>query len=300
MFSLPNQQSHKLSFSKSSLTSNRSLQLIFSDVWTSPILSKDNFKYYLILVDHYSRYTWMYRLQRKSQVKEVFIAFKSLVEKRFQQQIVTLFTDNGGEFLALRSYLSEHGISHLTSPPHTPKHNGLVERKHRHIVETGLTMLSKASIPKSYWPFAFAAAVYTINRLPTPVLELQSPYEKLFGDKPNLDRLRVFGCSCYPWLRPYNRHKLDDRSQRCVFLGYSLTQSAYYCLHKDTGRVYTSRHVQFDESTYTLHWITTSFAIRYKLAFSESLTCQQKINLQMPLLNLCHDNTFNIQGSSLV
>lgn len=96
--------------------------------------------------------------------------------------------------MVMKAYLQSHGISHLTSPPHTPEHNGDAERKHRHVVETGLTLMSQASMPKTYWPFAFGAAIYLINRLPTPNLEYQSPYEKLFQKAPNYNRLRVFGC----------------------------------------------------------------------------------------------------------
>ncbi|CAA7032774.1 unnamed protein product [Microthlaspi erraticum] len=240
-------KSHKIPFSKSTITSSRPLEYLFSDVWSSPILSHDNFKYYVIFVDHFTRYTWLYPLKQKSQVKQTFIAFKSLVENRFQHKIGTLFSDKGGEYVALREYLSTHGISHLTSPPHTPEHNGMSERKHHHVVEMGMTLMSTASVPKQYWPYAFAAAVYLINRLPFPVIELCSPFQKLFGVAPNYDKLRVFGCACYPWLKPYNRHKLEDKSLRCVFLGYSNTQSAYYCLHLPFGRLYTSRHVQFDE-----------------------------------------------------
>ena len=92
--------------------------------------SIDNYKYYLVLVDHYTRYTWLYPLKLKSQVRDTFKAFKSLVENYFSTKIGTLFSDNGGEFIALRSILTEAGISHLTSPPHTPEHNGIAERKH--------------------------------------------------------------------------------------------------------------------------------------------------------------------------
>lgn len=180
----------------------------------------------------------------------MFIAYKALVENKFQAKIGTLFSDNGGEYIALRSFLAEHVISHLTSPPHTPQHSGVSERKHRHIVETGLTLLSTSSMPKEYWTYAFTAAVYLINRLLSPTISMQSPYQKLFGEPPNYEKLRVFGCKCFPWLRPYTKHKLQPRSTECVFLGYSPTQSAYYCLDTTTGRVYTSRHVQFVETEF--------------------------------------------------
>nr|BAM42649.1 Polyprotein [Arabidopsis thaliana] len=252
-------KSHKVPFSNSTITSSKPLEYIYSDVWSSPILSIDNYRYYVIFVDHFTRYTWLYPLKQKSQVKDTFIIFKSLVENRFQTRIGTLYSDNGGEFVVLRDYLSQHGISHFTSPPHTPEHNGLSERKHRHIVEMGLTLLSHASVPKTYWPYAFSVAVYLINRLPTPLLQLQSPFQKLFGQPPNYEKLKVFGCACYPWLRPYNRHKLEDKSKQCAFMGYSLTQSAYLCLHIPTGRLYTSRHVQFDERCFPFS--TTNFGV---------------------------------------
>lgn len=135
-------------------------------------------------------------------------------------------------------------------PPHTPEHNGVSERKHRHIVETGLSLLSHAGMPRSYWTYAFSTVVYLINRLPTPVLNMTSPFAKLFGTTPNFDKLKIFGCLCFPWLRPYSTHKLDNRSTPCVFLGYSTSQSAYLCLQPTTRRIYVSRHVQFDEQVF--------------------------------------------------
>src|SRR5690606_29702732 len=90
-------------------------------------------------------------------------------------------------------------------------------------------------------------AVYLINRMPTPNLFLKSPFECLFGSIPNYSKLKIFGCLCFPWLRPYASNKLDSRSTPCIFLGYPTTQSAYFCLDITTTRIYTSRHVIFHE-----------------------------------------------------
>ena len=79
-------------------------------------------------------------------------------------------------------------MSHLTSPPHTPEHNGYAKHHHRHIVETGLSLLSHALMPLTYWSFAFSTAVYLINRLPTPTLDLISLYHKLFVTPPNYSK----------------------------------------------------------------------------------------------------------------
>jgi histone deacetylase 1/2 len=72
------------------------------------------------------------------------------------------------------------------------------ERRHRHLVEIGLTLLTDAHMPLSYWPYAFQTATYLINRMPTSTLNNQSPFEKLFNQRPNYLKLKQFGCICYP------------------------------------------------------------------------------------------------------
>ena len=243
-------KSHKLSFSTSTITFTRPLQIIFSDVWTSPIMSYDGFKYYVIFVDYFTKYIWLYPLKQKSHVNDIFVRFKAITEKHFNQNIHTLYYDNNGEYVALTNLLAFHGISHLTTPPHTLEHNGFSERKHLHIVETGLTLLSRASIPLCHWTHAFATTVCLINRMPTPTLNLSSPYQKIFASPSNYSKLKVFGCLCYPWLRPYTHHKLEPRSKPCVFFGYSLTQSAYLCYDPSTSKLFVSRHVRFIESIF--------------------------------------------------
>ena len=142
-------------------------------------------------MDHFTRYFWFYPLKQKLEVKETFIRFKSIVEKYFDKTIKTLYSDNGGEYIALAHFLSTNGISHLTTPPHTPEHNGFSECRHLHIVETGLALLSHASLPLTYWPYALATSVYLINRMPTPTLNLSSPYEKIFSTTPNYSKLKI-------------------------------------------------------------------------------------------------------------
>ena len=91
-------KSHKLSFFQSTIVSSQPLETIFSDVWTYPIISTNGFKYYVIFVDHFTRYIWFYPLKQKSEVKDIFIRFKALVEKHFDKPIKTLYFDNGGEY----------------------------------------------------------------------------------------------------------------------------------------------------------------------------------------------------------
>ena len=88
-------------------------------------------------------------------------------------------------------------------------------------MDTGLTLLARPSMHLKYWWEAFEAAVYLINRLPTPVLQNCSPFEQLYRCSPDYTFLKVFGCDCYPNLRSCNAHKFQFLSSECVFLGYS-------------------------------------------------------------------------------
>lgn len=124
-----------------------------------------------------------------------------------------------------------------------------MEHKHRHIVESGLTLTAQASIPLHYWGDAFFTAVFLLNRLPTKSLSNVSPHEMLFNKHSNYMFLHVFGCLCFPHLRLYNTHKLAFQSSPCVFLDYCSSYHVYRCLHA-SGRVYISRHVIFHENVF--------------------------------------------------
>jgi hypothetical protein len=91
-------------------------------------------------------------------------------------------------------------------------------------------------MPLKYWDEAFLAATYLINRTPTK-LSFDTPINTLLGAHPDYSSLRVFGCACWPNLRPYNSHKLQFRSTRCVFLGYSNMHKGFKCLDLSSGRI---------------------------------------------------------------
>ena len=189
-------KAHQQPFRVTSLQSHVPLELIYTDVWgPASYTGIDGSRYYLLFVDHYTKYMWFYPMVNKSGVSSIFPHFKKIVETRFQAIIKTLYSDNGGEFIALKSFLSLNGITHYTTAPHTPQQNGVSERRHRHLVETGLTLLHDASLDFSFWPHAFQIASYLINRQPTPLLQNKSPYEALFGQKPNYLKLKNLGVS---------------------------------------------------------------------------------------------------------
>ena len=88
-----------------------------------------------------------------------------------------------------------------------------------------------------------------INNLPTKVLQNKTPHEVLYRHPSKYDLFRVFGCTCFPLLRPYNKHKFHFKSRACLFLGYFVNKKCYLCLHPN-GKLYTSRDVIFNEKEF--------------------------------------------------
>lgn len=245
-------KSHKLQFSLSESRSSHPLALIHTDLWgPAPIPSTTGAKYFLLLIDDYSRFSWIYPLHTKYQALPTFVKFKTLIENQLNTRIKCLQSDNGGEFLAFHSYLTAHGIPHRFSCPKTPKQNERAERKIRHLVETGLSLLAHASLPLKSWHYDFQTAVFLINRMSTRVLHLQSPFQVLFRQIPNYSQFKVFLCLCYPYIPPYNQHKLSYRSVNACFLAIvQTTKVIYICLDHTSNRMYITRHVVFHESIF--------------------------------------------------
>ena len=156
-----------------------------------------------------------------------------------------------GEFQAFQNYLATNGLLHQVSCPYTPQQNGRVERKNRHVLEVGLSLLIQASMPLKYWSFAFQTAIFLINRLPYVVLSQNSSYGVLYNRLLDYTSLRSFGCLCFPYLRPYVSHKLANRSVVCYFLGYSAKNKGFLYLDVASSRIYASRHVVFDETQFS-------------------------------------------------
>ncbi|KAH9711302.1 retrovirus-related pol polyprotein from transposon RE1 [Citrus sinensis] len=242
---------HKLHFKTTATKTASPLELIHTDLWgPAPITSLNGYKYYISFIDDYSRYTWIYPLKTKSQALSVFIIFQTQVEKQFGTAIKSLQSDWGGEFRSFVPHLQKHGILFRHPCPHTHHQNGRVERKHRHLVEMGLTLLAQAKLPLSFWWEAFSTSAFLINQLPTSVLSShQSPHEVLHKHKPDYAFLKCFGCSCFPYLRFYNKHKFNYHTTKCLFIGYSPDHKGYKCL-SSKGVVYVARHVVFNESEF--------------------------------------------------
>ena len=135
-------ESLRLPSSLSTSVYSSPLELVYSDLWgPSHVTSTNGFLYYITFVDAFSRFTWIYLLKSKAETFTVFKKFKAMAELQFNTKIKNLQTDWGGEFHPLAPFIAECGINHRLVFPHTHHQNGVVERKHRHVVELGLTLL---------------------------------------------------------------------------------------------------------------------------------------------------------------
>ena len=168
----------------------------------------------------------------------------------------------GGEYIGnkLQNFLAAKCISHHLSCPYTPEQNGLAERKHCHIIETTITLLQTSHLLAPFWSFACQTSVYLVNRMPSQTLNQKSPFEMLYCSVPDVSHLKVFGCCCYPLLRPLTSTKLQPRTIKCIFLGYASKYEGYLCYEVIKKKVYISRHVLFDESEFPYSVIASTHA----------------------------------------
>ncbi|GJZ84062.1 retrovirus-related pol polyprotein from transposon TNT 1-94 [Tanacetum coccineum] len=133
-------------------------------------------KYILIIVDDYSRFTWVKFLASKDEAPDFIIKFLKMIQVRLNATVRNIRTDNGTEFVnqTLCSYYESVGISHETSVARTPQQNGVVERRNRTLVEAARTMLIYAKAPLFLWAEAVATAY-------TPMVEKNKLDEDLQG-----------------------------------------------------------------------------------------------------------------------
>jgi hypothetical protein len=237
----------KLPFSHSISHADSKFQLLHFDIWGPlAIHSIHGHKYFLTIVDDHTRFLWIILLKSKAEVPLHVKNFVAMIDNQFHVTPKIIRTDNGSEFL-LNDFYASKGILHQRSCVETPQQNGRVERKHQHILNIGRALLYQSKLPLSFWSYAFLHAVYLINRVPTPVLQNQSPYHLLYNTPPDATDFKVFGCLCYASSIQSHRTKLETRARKSVFLGYKSGFKGYILYDLHTRELFISRHVVFHE-----------------------------------------------------
>jgi transposase InsO family protein len=138
---------------KNVLTSTRPLELLHMDIFgLVAYVSIGGNKYEFVIVDDYSRYTWVFFTKDKSKVHEIFKKYATRAQNEFDVKIKRVTSDNGTEFknINIKDYLDGEGIDHELSVPYTPQQNGIVERKNRTLIEAARTMLDEYKTSDSF------------------------------------------------------------------------------------------------------------------------------------------------------
>ena len=173
---------------------SRIFEKIHCDLW-GPYhhVSSCGARYFLTIVDDFSRAVWIYLLVDKTEVFSMFMAFVAMVDRQFNHTIKVVQSDNGTEFNCLIDYFTATGILFQTSCVDTLQQNGRVERNHKHVLNVARALRFQANLPIFFWGECVLAASHLINRTPTPKLENKTPFEILFNKPPSFDALRTFG-----------------------------------------------------------------------------------------------------------
>nr|GFA00084.1 putative ribonuclease H-like domain-containing protein [Tanacetum cinerariifolium] len=188
------------------------------------IASINGKRYILVIVDDYSRYTWVHFLRSKDEAPEVIIKFLKRITVLLQSPVIIIRTDNVTEFKnqVLNEYFDTVGISHQMSYVQTPQQNGVVERRNRTLVEAARTMLIFSRAPLFLWAEAIATACFTQNHSIIHRRFNKTPYELISGRKPNISFLHVFGALCYPKNDRKDIGKLGAKGDIGFFIGSGL------------------------------------------------------------------------------
>ncbi|GJZ17781.1 retrovirus-related pol polyprotein from transposon TNT 1-94 [Tanacetum coccineum] len=211
-------------------------------------------KYILVIVDDYSRFTWVKFLRSKDETPEFVINFLKQIQVGLNKTVRYIRTDNGTEFVnqVMSEYYEGVGIFHQKSVPRTPQQNGVVERRNRTLVEAARTMLIFSKALMFLWAEAIATACYTQNRSLIHTRHNKTPYELVHDKKPDLTFLRVFGALCYPTNDSEDLGKFQAKANIGIFVGYAPSRKGYRIYNKRTRRLIKTIHVTFDEMHQTM------------------------------------------------
>nr|GEX28806.1 retrovirus-related Pol polyprotein from transposon TNT 1-94 [Tanacetum cinerariifolium] len=208
---------------KSEDTNQEKLYLLHMDLCgLMRVASVNEKKYILVIVDDYSRFTWVKCLRLKDEALDFIIKFLKMIQV---------------------------GISHETYVACSPQQNSVIERRNRILIEATHTMLIYAKAPLFLWAEAVATACYTQNSSIIRLHHGKTPYDLLHNKPPGLSFLHVFCALCYPTNDSENLSKLQPKAEIGIFIGYAPTKKAFQIYNRRTRRIIETIHVDFDELT---------------------------------------------------
>ncbi|CAI5999299.1 unnamed protein product [Closterium sp. NIES-64] len=231
------------------------LQTLHMDVWgPARVRGQGHERYFLLVVDDYSRYTTVFPLRSKGDVTGVLIdwirAARLQLRRSFGSDfpVLRLHSDRGGEFSSglLRAYCRARGIRQTFTLPDSPQQNGIAERRIGMVMDVARTSMMHAAAPHFLWPFAIQYAAHQLNLHPRVSRPETSPALLWTGKVGDASAFRVRGSRAF--VRDLSADKLSPRAASCVFLGFRPDAPGWQFYHPSSRRVQSSQDVTFDES----------------------------------------------------
>ena len=188
-------------------------------------------KYFISFVDNYSSFSWITLLRQKLSAINALKDFLAMVLNQYGRTIKEWMSDASGEYKSdtFLGILKAKGIKILQSVPFTPQQNGRAEQFNHTIMDKESAMHIEACLPQSWWEFSVEHAMHCYNRTPVKHLYWHTPFEAITGEKPDISRMRIFGCGAYVYIPPTRRHnKLSPKSELMVFLGETEGMKGYH------------------------------------------------------------------------
>lgn len=177
----------------------------------------------MLTIDGCTRSTWIFLLYHKDAVCVTLKHLFAMTQNLHLRKIKCVRIDNGIKFTNkdCKQLFGDLGILHHKRCVYAPQQNGVVERKHRHLLAATRSPMFQSGLLRNFWGECILMATYLINRLPSRILKWKSPYEMLYNKKPDYTNLRNFGCLVYLTNTKPNKDKFDYRASKGVFISYS-------------------------------------------------------------------------------
>lgn len=232
------------------LRADRPLKIVHTDLsGIIRIANRQNYRYFLIFVDDFSRQTFLYLLKSKQDVFENFREFKAMIEKQLDSHIKRLKSDGGTEYdnHKFDDLCKQTGMLQQFTAPRCPQQNGSPERMNRTIEQMARCLLIHAGLSVSFWPFAVLYAVFIKNRVPHKAINGQIPLELFYNTKVDFSKIRKFGSQVIYLIDDREITKFDPTGEEGLFLGVpnEYSQGSFYVYSMAKRKVIVRRHVYF-------------------------------------------------------
>ncbi|CAI7788061.1 unnamed protein product [Closterium sp. NIES-54] len=231
------------------------LQTLHMDVWgPARVRGQGHERYFLLVVEDYSRYTTVFPLRSKGDVTEVLIDWIRAARLQLRESfgsdfpVLRLHSDRGGEFSSARlgAFCRAQGIRQTFTLPPSPQKNGIAERRIGMVMDVARTSMIHAATPHFLWPFAVQYAAHQLKLQPRVSVPETSPTLRWTGKVGDASAFRVWGSRAF--VRDLPADKLSPRAVPCVFLGFPPDAPGWQFYHPTSRRVLSSQDVTFDES----------------------------------------------------